>query len=152
VGQGKKGYGDMMERLDLSALKNAAKSLEATIGEAHNVDFMDRLNEVQRRAIIAGAIQNFEVTYELCWKFLKRWLEHNLGRDYVEGITRSELFRFGAEHRLIDDVGEWMLYHRARNQTSHTYDEETAQEVFKTASDFVHSALSLLERLEARND
>ena len=45
-----------------------------------------------------------------------------------------------------------MEYHSARNQTSHTYNEETAQRVFEEANEFVHDAKQLLKILEEHND
>lgn len=67
-------------------------------------------------------------------------------------MTRRELFRLAQESRLLDDVEIWMQYHRARSLTSHTYDEEVAEEVYRMAICFVPVAQDLLTRLEARND
>jgi nucleotidyltransferase substrate binding protein (TIGR01987 family) len=97
-------------------------------------------------------ILHFEFTYELCWKFIKRWLEMNVSATAVDGVTRRELFRLAAENRLIADVNEWMRYHEARNQTSHIYQPEIAESVYNTAHDFSRAAARLLAALEARND
>ena len=137
--------------LDLSSLQKAVMSLERAL----NVAAPDRLKEMtadQQEVIRAGVIQNFEFTYELCWKFMKRWLETNLSPMIADGVTRRELFRLAAENRLIDDVEQWMIYHDARNQTAHIYDLEIAQEVYETARGFVRDARKLLQALESRND
>jgi len=137
--------------LDLSSLQKAVMSLERAL----NVAAPDRLKEMtadQQEVIRAGVIQNFELAYELCWKFVKRWLETNLSPMIADGVTRRELFRLAAENRLIDDVEQWMRYHDARNQTAHIYDLEIAQEVYETARGFVRDARKLLQALEARND
>jgi len=138
--------------LDLSSLKKAVASLDAVLAETCNLTFMNSLTPVQRNAMIAGAIQNFKFTYELCWKFLKRWMENNISSESVEGITRRQLFRLAVESRLIDDVERWMIFHRARNQTSHVYDEEVARDVYQSATEFLPAAKALLAALEARND
>lgn len=138
-------------KLDLSSLRKAVESLEKTLKVVDDRVFMARLNDDQKDAVRAGVIQNFEFTYELCWKFMRRWLEVNLGSTYVEGVTRRELFRLSAENRLLADVDRWMEYHDARNETAHTYDEDTAQDVFQTASSFLADAKKLLQALEARN-
>ena len=75
----------------------------------------------------AGVIQTFEFTYELCWKFMKRWLAENISPMAVDGIPRKELFRLAAESRLIADFNAWNDHHRARTLTSHTYDQRTAE-------------------------
>jgi nucleotidyltransferase substrate binding protein (TIGR01987 family) len=139
-------------KLDLSSLRKAVESLEKTIRVVDDNTFMSRLNEDQKEAVRAGVIQNFEFTYELCWKFMRRWLEVNLGSVYVAGVSRRQLFRLGAEHRLLSDVDRWMEYHDARNETVHTYDENTAKDVFETAQKFLVDAQKLLQALEAHND
>ncbi len=139
-------------KLDLSSLRKAVDSLERTLKVAADTRFMDSLADDQKDAVRAGVIQNFEFTYELCWKFMKRWLEGSLGSSHVEGVARRELFRLAAESRLISDVDKWMEYHDARNETSHTYDEETAEDVSETAGKFIRDAKAFLKALEAKND
>ncbi|MCV6589182.1 MAG: nucleotidyltransferase substrate binding protein [Marinobacterium sp.] len=138
--------------LDLTALNKALLSMEQALADTDNEAFMAMLTDAQRNTFIAGVIQNFEFSYELCWKFMKRWLEHNIGSTYVEGLTRRELFRLAAEHRLLCDVDEWMLFHRARNRTSHVYDPVVAAEVHEIASLFLPSAQALQQALVSRND
>ena len=100
----------------------------------------------------AGVIQNFEFTYELCWKFMKRWIETNISSEIVDGVTRRELFRLSAENRLIIDFDEWMEYHWARNISLHTYNSEIAEEVYQITLKFIKAAQDFLGRLEMRND
>lgn len=138
-------------KLDLSSLTKAVESLERTLKVAENKTLIDSLDKDVNNAIRAGVIQNFEFTYELSWKLLKRYLEANLGSVYVEGINRRELFRLAAENRLIDDVNQWMEYHDARNETAHTYNEDTAQDVFETSLRFLGDVKKLTNALEARN-
>lgn len=139
-------------RLDLSSLEKAIESLSAVFAEMQDQKFMAGLNSVQRNGFKAGVIQNFEFTYELCWKFMQRWLSLNLGKEYVAGVSRQELFRFAAEHRLIQDINLWMDYHRVRNLTAHTYDEEVAEEILQTVEPFLNSAKHLLVALRKHND
>ena len=138
--------------LVLSSLEKAVSALAAVLAKSDDAEFMSQLDEVARNAIKAGVIQHFEFTYELCWKFIKRWLETNVSASDVDGVTRRELFRRAAENRLIDDVDQWMRYHSARNLTSHIYQPEIAARVYSTAHDFARDAARLLAALEARND
>lgn len=138
-------------KLDLSSLRKAIESLEKTLKVAENKELAADLDDDVKDAIRAGGIQNFEFTYELCWKFMRRWLGINVGSTYVDGVTRRELFRLSAENRLITDVDQWMEYHDARNETAHTYNEDTADDVFETSRIFLADAKKLLEALEERN-
>ena len=137
--------------LDLSSLRKAIESLEKTLKVAENKELAAGLDDDAKDAIRAGGIQNFEFTYELCWKFMRRWLGINVGSTYVDGVTRRELFRLSAENRLISDVEQWMEYHDARNETAHTYNEDTADDVFETSRIFLADAKKLLEALKERN-
>jgi nucleotidyltransferase substrate binding protein (TIGR01987 family) len=138
--------------LELSSLQKAVSGLTAVLAKSDDVEFMTHLDEVGRNAIKAGVVQHFEFTYELCWKFVKRWLEMNISPMIADGVTRRELFRLGAENRLIEGVEQWMRYHEARNLTSHIYQPEIADRVYNTAHDFARDAARLLAALEARND
>lgn len=138
--------------LELNSLRKSVSALAAVLAKSDDAQFMSSLDEVARNAIKAGVVLHFEFTYELCWKFIKRWLEANLSPAAADGVTRRELFRLGAENRLIDDVEQWMRYHEARNVTSHIYQPEIAERVLKTAHDFAPDAARLLAALEARND
>ena len=137
--------------LELTALVRAVQALENAISvwrkKQADPDVPDRELEVIR----AGVIQSFEFTYELCWKFMKRWLEENYGSTYVDGVPRRELFRLAAENRLLTDVDRWMDYHQARNRTSHIYDPMVAEIVLVEALALLPDALDVLQRLEARN-
>lgn len=138
--------------LDLTSITKAVDALEIAVAEAHHDDFMNSLSPQQQEIIRAGVIQHFEFTYELCWKFMQRWLAENVGRTYVDGVSRRELFRLAAEHRMITDVEAWWGYHRARNLTSQIYDEDVAAEVFQVATIFLDDAQLFFAALEDRND
>jgi nucleotidyltransferase substrate binding protein (TIGR01987 family) len=113
---------------------------------------MGGLDTVLQNAVKAGVIKHFEFTYEMSWKFIKRWLELNVSPNTADGVTRRELFRYGFEHQLIQSVDRWMDYHLARNDTSHTYRKETADAVYAVIPAFLTDARMLLAALEARND
>lgn len=138
--------------LEISSLRKGIASLERAINVVvgKQADANTSIDEIE--TIKAGVIQNFEFTYELCWKFMKRWIEQNVNSDVIDGVTRRELFRVSAESRLIIDVTKWMEYHKARNSTSQIYDEKIAEEVFAAALSFLPYAKDFLNRLEQRND
>ncbi len=112
---------------------------------------MEAQDDVTREAIRSGAIQHFEFTYELAWKFMRRQLAADIGALTVDGISRRDLFRLAAEHGLIADVDTWFQYHVARNQASHTYQQSVAASVYSAGLRFTADAERLLAALEARN-
>ena len=137
--------------LELNSLRKAVDSLERAIRVAQN-NIKGPVDTDHEEVIRAGVIQNFELTYELCWKFMKRWLEGNASGAVVDGVTMKELFRMAAERQLIADVDPWFGYHRNRNRTTHTYEPSMANEVYESAVRFLGDARKLLEILEAKND
>jgi nucleotidyltransferase substrate binding protein (TIGR01987 family) len=76
-----------------------------------------------------GLIQAFEFTHELAWNMLKDYLEYQ-GNQEIRGSRDAirEAFKVG----LIDDGAMWMETIKARNITSHAYDEELVQSAFET--------------------
>lgn len=135
--------------LDLSSLDKAVSSLHRALQVAAD-DRLEKMPEDEQEVIKAGVIQNLEFTYELCWKFMKRWIEQNVGPTIVDGVPRRQLFRISAEYKLISDVDRWMEYHRARNETSHIYDQDRAEEIFQVARMFYPDARALLQTLRQK--
>lgn len=138
--------------LDLDPLVKAVNVLEQSVAAARSEERMAGLDEEIRELVRMGAIQGFEMAYEVCWKFMKRWLEAKYDPATVGGKSRRGMFILAAENRLIDDVQRWMDFNQARNETSHTYDPDTAQGVFCEASAFLAEAQKFLAVLEANND
>jgi len=136
--------------LELGSLEKAIKALDRSlrvVGEQSASESADLLETLR-----AGVVQNFEVAYEQTWKMMKRWLETNMSAVEVDGVTRRQLFRLCNENRLIDDVDVWMVFHKSRNETSHTYNAETAHDVFAVAQKFLPEAIGVLSRISSRND
>ena len=80
------------------------------------------LNELEEQ----GLIQSFECTHELAWKTLKDFLEHSGNAEIFGSKDTTRLaFKLG----LIEDGEGWMLMIQDRNQTSHTYNLETAKAI-----------------------
>jgi nucleotidyltransferase substrate binding protein (TIGR01987 family) len=138
--------------LELASLEKAVASLDRAWGFARKKMDNETPGAEELEVLKAAIIQNFEFTYELCWKFMKRWLEMNLTPGLMEGITRKQLFRYAAENHLILSFDVWNRYHELRNKTSHTYNSDVADEIFKIAGDFLHDAKAFMNALEVRND
>lgn len=113
---------------------------------------MDLITEKDLETVKSGVIQNFEVAYEQCWKFMKRWIEENVSPDLADGVTKKELYRVSAENKLISDVEEWMKFNKSRNLTSHIYNINVLDITFKNALNFINVAKDFQKRIEDRND
>lgn len=138
--------------LDFSSLKSSIQALERSLGVTSDEIRFASFDDATRETLMAGVIQTFEVAYEQCWKMMKRWLEANPASGEVTGVPMRQLFRVAASAGLIADVDAWMATHQARNETSHTYNRQTALAVFATAPKFLEQAKDFLFELESRND
>ena len=138
--------------LELDQLRDSTKALADLLLVSENQARMEQFTEVERDGIRAGVIQNFEVTYELAWKLIDRWLKKNINPEITRGLTRREFYRLAAQLRLIPDMDTWMRYHEARNLTSHRYNRKMMEQVYQAAKDFPPDAQRLFATLDARND
>jgi len=88
-----------------------------------------------------GLIKAFEYTFELAWNTLKDFLEFSGQRDiYGSRDAIRKAFEFG----LIHDGTNWMDMLQSRNLTSHTYNEEIAEQICNSISE---DYFSLFEQL-----
>lgn len=124
----------------LSPLEKALESLKKVLLEPENDITRD------------SAIKRFEYTYELSWKFLKRYLEEvSPTPSEIDSYSFKDLIRTGFEVGVIRDVETWFGYREARNKTSHTYNETTAKDVYRILKDFAVDVDFLLGALK-KND
>ncbi len=93
-----------------------------------------------------GVIQRFEYSFELAWKSV-RGLLLALGRAEVSSSPRP-LLKDAAEENLITDIELWDSFLEARNQTTHTYNELTANEVYDIVKKFPKAADDLLKKIK----
>ena len=133
-------------KLDTTKLKGAVAALQRSV-DAYN-EFTQTYSEKLKEPLRTAVIKNFEVAYEVCWKFMKRWMEINIDPDIFESKTRKEFYRLAAENGLISDLNEWWEFHESRNKTAHLYSEATAEEVFETALEFLPIAQKFIKEYE----
>jgi nucleotidyltransferase substrate binding protein (TIGR01987 family) len=73
-----------------------------------------------------GLIKAFEFTHELAWNTLKDFLE---SRGALNLYGSKDATREAFARGLIENGEEWMAMIQSRNLSSHTYNEETANEI-----------------------
>lgn len=102
-------------------LQNFEKAF-SLLEQAVNLSKDRTLNELEEQ----GLIQRFEFTHELAWNVLKDYFEYQGNTDITgsRDATR-EAFNKG----LIKDGEGWMEMIKSRNQSSHTYNQEVADEI-----------------------
>ncbi len=108
---------------------------------------VDECNQFNEEVYQMALIQAFEVVQELSWKVLKDYLE-NEGYDKVS--NSRQVFRTAFQEELITEDAEiWMNSIKNRNLTSHTYDEDTADEILKfILNDFYPVVRNLYHKLK----
>jgi nucleotidyltransferase substrate binding protein (TIGR01987 family) len=142
----------MTDKLDLSALRNALASLEASIAIVDQATWFAQQAPALQNTIIAGVIQNFEFVYELGIKMIRRQLELEAASPTeVDESSFRDLIRAAGEKGLIANVEAWFGYRRMRNITAHTYDHAKARQVYEGSLVFVKDARALLAALESRH-
>jgi len=82
------------------------------------------LNELEKQ----GMIQAFEYTYELAWNTMKDYFEAQ-GETNIFGSR--DTFRLAFKRGLIENGEAWMAMITSRTLTSHTYNEEIAEEIVR---------------------
>ena len=106
--------------------------------------FVDKseLNEMEEQ----GLIKSFEYTFELSWNTLQDLLKE---KGYSNIIGPRPVIEQSFQDDYISDGNGWMRMHKSRNLTSHTYNEETANEITESIKQsYVHLFKALQIKLE----
>jgi nucleotidyltransferase substrate binding protein (TIGR01987 family) len=91
---------------------------------------LSRLEEACETAIseleIDGAIQRFEFTFELFWKYFQVYLEH----QGISANSPRSVFKELYKIELIKDEKLWLGILEDRNLSTHTYSESASREIY----------------------
>lgn len=130
-----------LQKLDL-AVKYIRQNILTANGEN-----MDRtLDEMIRE----GLIQRFEYTHELAWNVMKDYAEYQ-GNPDVGGSRDATREAF--EMKLISDGSIWMDMIFSRNQTSLTYNEQIAEEIYsRIINDYYPAFLEFQKNMEVKKE
>ena len=108
-----------MYEIKLNNYKNALTRLHEAICEASRNESL---------TVRDGAIQRFEFTTELAWKTMREYL---LMQEITDINSPKSVLAEAFKNKIIsDDIG-WLQILRDRKSTSHIYDEEDADEIYK---------------------
>ena len=135
-----------METIDLTSFENAINSLIDVI----NIYESDKSNIYMRDSMI----QRFEYTYSLSLKMIKRYFRKSaFEKEDLDSMTFNEMVRTANRMGLLgSNLEQWSEYREKRNMTSHTYDENIAEEVAAIIPLFKDEAVYLLHKLKEKLD
>ena len=115
-----------MEEQDIRWIQrfNNYKKAISKLGEAVQLDAERPLGELEKQ----GIIQTFEYTHELAWKVMQDFFIYQ-GNTKIIGPKDATRQAFSVD--LITDGEHWMEMIKNRNISSHTYNEEISEEIYK---------------------
>ncbi len=90
---------------------------------------------------VEGLIQRFEYTHELAWKVMMDYAKYQ-GFQEIKGSRDAT--RYALKNNIVCDEC-WMEMIQSRNRTSHTYDDDTAQEILVYIVEKYIKAFTLFE-------
>lgn len=91
-----------------------------------------------------GVIQRFEFVFELVWKTLKDYAQDK-GR--MDAASPKDAFRVAADLGIIEDPLPWFEFLKYRNEATHLYDEQKADDVFSHIPAFITAVEGLLAKI-----
>lgn len=121
-------------------LSKAKISLDVSLRLLRDAAVSDPKNFELHKALRDSCIQRFEFCVELSWKISLKLLG-------LPPSAPNPAIREMAQNGLIDDPKLWFDFLEARNKSSHTYDEDIAQEVFAQTKKIGAEMDKLLARL-----
>lgn len=100
--------------------KQRLNNYEKALGQLQKFIERGDLNPFEEQ----GLIKSFEYTYELAWNVMKDFFEYQ-GEVNIGGSR--DAIRLAFNRGLVTDGKTWMDMIESRIQTSHTYNEKTAE-------------------------
>jgi len=132
----------------LKKLTEAVEYIQNELSESEINIEDENAKEVLDEIIREGLIQRFEYTHELAWNVMKDFL---LEVGEIHSIGSKDATREAFKAELIKDGDVWMEMIKSRNKTSHTYNEETAYEIYsKIINDYYPVFLSFKAKMEEK--
>jgi len=134
-------------------LSNYRKALTKLSQSVEYIQKMNHINSeldvVLDEMIKEGLIQRFEYTHELAWNLMKDYASFQ-GNSTIGGSRDATREAF--QLQIIENGKVWMDMIGSRNKTSHTYNEDTAEEIYtKILRDYYPAFLAFLQKMEEKN-
>ncbi len=132
-----------MENINTDSFEKAIKSLNSILErykkDNYDIDIRD------------AVIQRFEYTYSLALKVISRFIKMQ-STDVIDNMTFNQTIREANKLGLLKtDLPQWTEYRQKRNLTSHTYDEQVANDVISIIPEFKEEADYILSKIKELN-
>src|SRR3989339_1420996 len=137
-----------MERLNqkLASAQKALMRFEEALVK------MEAQGEISDYELIRDSvIQRFEFTYEMTWRLLRLFLEKVKLVSLDQLTSPRQIFRVAAQVNILSSADLKIVSDiiEDRNKTTHTYDEEVAEEIahkLRLYADFMKSIIEQISR------
>lgn len=108
--------------------------------------FKEALAQPKNSFMRDSAIQRFEFTADLSWKALQSVLQERFG---IQANSPKTALRFAHENGLVTNLSAWLAMADDRNLTSHSYDEEVAEQIYAHLPRYAELAGALLVQIQS---
>jgi len=110
------------------------------------INLNSAISQANDELTIDGTIKSFELTYELVWKTMKRYLE-NVG---IIVNNPRDAFKQAFQNGLIKNHDVWVDMIESRNLLVHTYNFDQSRDIFNKIKDFyLEEFYFLLDRVKS---
>jgi len=112
------------------ALKKLNSAIEILKNNSYANETKDKETNLEVKTVIKeGLIQRFEYTFELAWNVMKDYAEYQGITKPIRGSRDAMTLAF--ELQLIHNFDIWKDMLTLQNTTSHTYNEDTTEEIIQ---------------------
>lgn len=134
-----------------ASLEKALSQLKISLDYAATYDCSN--DPTLHAQFISAAIQSFEYSFELVFKLIKKYIIAAVtDATLINSLSYADLIRKALQLGVLkSSLKIWLEYRDARNSTSHTYDEEIANQVFEKIPEFYNEAIIVLNFLKSKN-
>ena len=128
--------------LRLMAVTKALSQLKSSLDDIDKEEF-EQIYDKLRDSVI----QRFEFSIDTFWKFLREYLQDKL-KVVVKPVSPKNVFRNAAAAGIIkeQELKSFLEMIEDRNLSSHTYNEELAEEISQRIPEHYNMMLLVLER------
>lgn len=131
----------------LEKLKRSVNYAKTNI-ESEDSESNELIDETLEEIVKEGLIQSFEYTHELAWNVMKDYAKFQ-GNTNVGGSRDAT--REALQLLLISNGDIWMDMIQSRNKTSHTYNEDIANEIYaKIINEYFRMFVDFKNKMEEK--